>query len=150
MPWAQLVADRKVRPHTTSLQETEDLRSVVDMDLTDAAIAGLSSDRRFATAYNAALQLARIAIACAGYRTTGSSHHQTAFEALELALGPAVAQQSAYFETCRRKRNVVDYDMAYMVSLSEAEEILAETKRLRETVEAWMAANYPHLMSPQS
>jgi hypothetical protein len=34
----------------------------------DAAIPALSEDRRFATAYNAALQTAKMAIACAGYR----------------------------------------------------------------------------------
>jgi hypothetical protein len=40
----------------------------VGRDLADAAIPGLSEDRRFATAYNAALQTGKMAIACAGYR----------------------------------------------------------------------------------
>jgi hypothetical protein len=48
------------------------MRALVARDLADAGIAGLSADRRFATAYNAALQAANIAIAfaCAGYRAT--------------------------------------------------------------------------------
>jgi hypothetical protein len=51
----------------------------------------LSADRRFATAYNAALQTAKMAIACAGYRLASTpGHHGLTFEAARLALGPAV------------------------------------------------------------
>jgi len=68
---------------------------VIGRDLADAAIAGLSADRCFATAYNAALQAAKMAIACAGYRVGGLGAHQTSFEAVELAIGPTVAQMDA-------------------------------------------------------
>ena len=46
------------------------MRALVTRDLADAGIVGLSADRRFATAYNGALQAANMAIACAGYRVT--------------------------------------------------------------------------------
>ena len=39
-------------------QELSDIRRLVARDLADAAIPALSEDRRFATAYNAALQTA--------------------------------------------------------------------------------------------
>jgi len=42
------------------------MRALVARDLADAHVRGLSADRRFATAYNAALQTANMAIACAG------------------------------------------------------------------------------------
>jgi hypothetical protein len=48
-----------------------DLRAVIARDLQDAALSGLSADRRFATAYNAVLQLTKMVIACAGYRVVG-------------------------------------------------------------------------------
>jgi hypothetical protein len=48
----------------------ENLRRLVSRDLADAKVAGVSADRRFATAYNAALQAASMATACAGYRIT--------------------------------------------------------------------------------
>lgn len=41
------------------------MRALIARDLADASLAGLSADRRFATAYNAALQAANMAIACA-------------------------------------------------------------------------------------
>jgi hypothetical protein len=42
------------------------LRAVIARDLEDAAIQEHSDDRRFATAYNAALQAAKMAILCSG------------------------------------------------------------------------------------
>jgi hypothetical protein len=47
------------------------MRALISRDLADATLAGLSADRRFATAYNAALQTAAMATACAGYRISG-------------------------------------------------------------------------------
>lgn len=115
------MADKRVRPHTTRLRELDDLRAVVARDLADAAIPGLSADRRFATAYNAALQIAKMIIACAGYRVTGLGHHRTTFEAVELAMGSSIAPLALYFDTCRRKRNTLDYDAANVTSDTEAE-----------------------------
>jgi hypothetical protein len=81
MSWKELLANRQVQPHKTSPREIEDLRRLVTRDLADAGLEGLSADRRFATAYNAVLQIAKMAIACAGYRVmSGSGHHQSTLE----------------------------------------------------------------------
>jgi hypothetical protein len=77
------------------LKEINDLRSVVTRDLTDASIEALSPDRRFATAYNAVLQITKMVLACVGYRVIGVGHHQTTFEALELAMGTSISGSSA-------------------------------------------------------
>ena len=145
MSWTEFLAERKVRLHTTSLRELEDLRGVVARDLADAVIENLSADRRFATAYNAVLQIAKMVIASAGYRVAGLGHHQTTFEAVELAMGPSIAPLAAYFDTCRRKRNMVDYDMANVATETEVEELIRETENFRQIAETWIAANYPHL-----
>lgn len=86
-----------------------------------------------------------MAIACSGYRVAGIGAHQTTFEAVELAMGTSIAQPAAYFETCRRKRNTLDYDAAYVVSDVEAQEILQKAKQFQAEVEAWIAKHYPHL-----
>ena len=49
-----------------------DLLRIVDRDLKDASILELSADRRFVTAYNAALRLATIVLRASGYRTPGT------------------------------------------------------------------------------
>ena len=137
-----------MKRHKTSLREIEDLRAVVERDLMDAAVPEISADRRFATAYNGVLQLSKIAIACSGYRVSGLGHHQTTFEALELAMGPAVSAGVTYFDMCRRKRNQVDYDLAQVASETEVEELLAKVEEFRQTVEAWIGAHHPAYKPP--
>ena len=68
MTWMKLLASKEAPKHKTSKKELDNMRALIGSDLADAAIAALSADRRFATAYNAALQAANMAIACAGYR----------------------------------------------------------------------------------
>jgi len=72
MSWKKLQAEGRVRTHKASKKELNELRALIARDLEDAAIQELSDDRRFATAYNAALQTAKMAIACAGYQLAGT------------------------------------------------------------------------------
>src|SRR5579872_967413 len=144
MTWQSLLQAQRIRPHRTSQQELDDLGDVVERDLQDAAVEALSAYRRFATAYNAALQLAKIVIACSGYRVVGAGHHLTTFEALEVAMGPPVSALVSYFDTCRRKRNQVDYDCAIAATETEAEDLLQKAEEFRDLVEVWVRKHYPH------
>jgi hypothetical protein len=132
-----------VKRHRTSRQELGDLRDLVERDLQDAAVPAISADRRFATAYNAALQLAKMVIACAGYRVVGPGHHLTTFEALEIAMGPSVSPLVAYFDMCRRKRNQVDYDCAHAATATEAEDLITKAEEFRELAEEWIRKHHP-------
>ena len=145
MSWTSLLANRTVQSHSTSAREIEDLRELVERDLSDAAIAGLSDDRRFSTAYNAVLQLSKIAIACAGYRvSSGAGHHQKTFEAVKQVLGTPEAETLAdYFDTCRRKRNNIDYDGSEIVTETETEELLKKANEFRDLVEVWITNEHP-------
>ena len=144
MSWKKLRAEGRVHAHRTSKKELDDLRAVIVRDLEDAAIQELSDDRRFATAYNAALQTATMSIACAGYRLAAASgHHRLTFEVARLAIGASASQSLDFFEASRRKRNVIDYDHASAATHTEAEEIVAEAKEFFELVERWITANHP-------
>jgi hypothetical protein len=148
MSWKKLQAEGKVHAHKTSKKELEDLRAVIIRDLEDAAIQELSDDRRFATAYNAALQTAKMAIACAGFRLAGTQgHHRLTFEAGRLALGASAARPLDFFEACRRKRNVIDYDHASVATRTEAEEIVAEARDFFDLVERWITAKHSRFCS---
>lgn len=150
LTWPQLLAEHRVQNHETSRRELDDLRAVVARDLADAGVPELSDDRRYATAYNAALQLAKMAIACAGYRVTAIAHHRSTFEALPLAMGPELQQIAWYFDTCRRKRNVVDYDHAYITTEVETSELLRNVHDFQTRVETWIAEKYPELAAGDS
>jgi len=147
MTWKQLLAQRKVQRHRTSKQEVDALRALVTRDLQDAALPDLSADRRFATAYNAALQTAKMASACAGYRVASvPGHHRLQFEAARIALGPNAQPSLDFFEISRRKRNVIDYDYASVATDTEALEILNEARAFSELVDRWIRTNYPSLV----
>ena len=57
MTCTTLLASHDVQRHRTSKRELDETRAVIERDLGDARVAGLSADRRFATAYNAKLDL---------------------------------------------------------------------------------------------
>ena len=146
MSWKKLLQDNKVHQHTTSRQELNEIRRLVARDLTDAAIPALSEDRRFATAYNAALQTAKMAIACAGYRIASvPGHHRLTFEGAKLALGKPAEHLSDYFDSCRRKRNEIDYTGATIATTTEADELLLHAKAFLNLVEGWILSTHPAL-----
>jgi len=122
------------------------LRELVTRDLKDSEIEGLSDDRRFATAYNAVLQLSKMAIACSGYRVSSNKtgHHRTTFEAVKNAIGTDDVENLAdYFETCRRKRNLIDYDATEVASVTEADELVEKAREFQTIIEDWIAKTYP-------
>ena len=120
------------------------MRALVARDLADAKVDGLSADRRFATAYNAALQAANMAIACAGYRVTAKvGHHKVTVDSMKLALGTRADEYADYFETCRRKRNVIDYTRSQVATDTEAKEILQKATEFYDVVEGWIDSRFP-------
>ncbi len=144
MTWTKLLASKEAQKHKTSKNELDNMRALIARDLADAAVAGLSADRRFATAYNAALQAANMAIACAGYRIVGKvGHHRVSLESTKLVLGKSAHKYADYFEICRRKRNTIDYTFSNVATETEAKEVLVQASQFYGEVEEWIAKNYP-------
>ena len=51
-----------------------------------------------------------------------------------------------YFDSCRAKRNMTDYDYAGGISDSEARELIKETEGFLEITLDWLKTNYPNLL----
>ena len=51
MTWTSLLANKEAQKHKTSKKELDNMRALIARDLADASLAGLSADRRFATAF---------------------------------------------------------------------------------------------------
>jgi len=147
MSLESLLAEGRLRQHRTSAKEIADLLQVVDRDLADAALPRLSADRRYGTAYNAALALASIVLHAAGYRSVGIGHHWTTIQVLPETMGPQAQARADYLDNCRTRRNVADYDRAGVISDTEAPELLVEAKAFRAEVLEWLRANHPSLLS---
>lgn len=60
MSLTKLLGSKRLDRHVATANEISELRKLVQRDLKDAGVSGLSADRIFATAYNAALQLSKI------------------------------------------------------------------------------------------
>ena len=138
MTLKKLYAQNKLQPHRTSRQEISNLFLVIKRDLKDSKVKGLSLDRKFATAYNAVLQSATILLYCSGYKPKGTGHHFIVFQAMKEILGKTSYDLADYFDACRSKRNITDYDYAGTVSRKEAEELIKEAIKFVEVVSSWI------------
>ena len=63
------------------------------------------------------------------------------------SFGSAARAYAEYFETCRRKRNVIDYTRSHVATDTEAEEILNKAREFYDLVEAWIESKFPALRS---
>jgi hypothetical protein len=145
MSYESLLAEGRLRRRKTSREDVRHLLRLAERDLADAAVAGLSADRRFLIAYEAALALATVPLFSAGYETHGSGHHWVTFQMLPRFMGEEYAELATYFESCRTKRNVGAYDRGGEISDSEANELLKEVADFKSRVEAWIRINHPGL-----
>ncbi|MCM8776510.1 MAG: SAV_6107 family HEPN domain-containing protein [Candidatus Omnitrophica bacterium] len=149
MSLRKLFEQNSLQHHTTSRKEIGNLMQLVRRDLNDAKLKGLSSDRRFATAYNAVLQSATILLYCKGYKPKGPGHHFTVFKAMREIMGRDHAGLSDYFDSCRSKRNLTDYSYPGGISESEADELVVEAEKFFTAVRQWLNNNYPKLVSEE-
>jgi hypothetical protein len=137
--------NRWLTEHEPSREEVADLFAVVERDLEDAAIDGLSADRRLSIAYNAALQLSILALAAEGYRAERQRVHERAIQSLRYTIG---LDQSAVdtLDVIRRKRHQSNYERAGTASPSEATEVLEIAKDLNSKIREWFKEKHPNLV----
>jgi len=130
--------------HKTSPAEIAELLAIVERDLADCRIQGLSPDWKLNIAYNAALQAATAVLAACGYRASKEAHHYRVIQSLVLTIG-ADASLVRQFDSFRKKRNVGGYERAGTVSDQEANEMIALAERIRQEAKNWLNANHPVL-----
>ena len=137
-----------LRPHKSSRQEVSDLLSIVNRDIKDATeTEGVSADWRFNIAYNAALTLCMILLHVSGYRASRMLNHYRSIMAMPLILGDRRNADADYLDSCRKRRNVVEYEKAGGVTDKDAEELVDFIKSFRTEVLKWLSKNHPELLS---
>jgi len=134
-----------LRPHQTSKKEISDLLRIIHRDLHDAA-GDISADWRFGIAYNAALKLCTILLYTEGYRPERILQHYRTIQALPLILGSNREADAKYLDTCRNKRNVVEYDYVGGVTDEDVHELVAFVKELRDEVLRWLKEHHAALI----
>lgn len=134
-----------IREHATTPQEIGDLFAVVERDLGDARVPRLSADWRLNITYNAALQLATLAMYAEGFRPGRDRAHERAILSLEYTVG-ARSQVIDLVDRARRKRNQANYEVAGSTSDREAEEFFAVVDELRSDMVRWLKKKHPALL----
>ena len=147
MSLSDWLANRWILVHEASPAEIADLFALVDRDLEDAAVPRLSADWRLGITYNAALQLARLALAAAGFRPGRERAHERAILSLRETVGTAEATVNL-LDSLRRKRNQNNYERAGTTSTAEAKELYEIVTVLREQALKWMKKNHKALIPP--
>lgn len=137
-----------LRPHRSSPREIRDLLGIVERDLLDAS-GNISPDWRFGIAYNAVLKLATLLLHASGHRPERSLQHFRTLQAVPLLLGGEWERESAYLDSCRMKRNAVEYDCAGGATHRDADELLDLAKKLRVAVIEWIRTQHPELRPPE-
>ena len=145
MSLSDWLANRWIVVHEASPAEIADLFALVDRDLNDAAVPRLSADWRLGITYNAALQLAILALAAAGFRPARERAHERAILSLRETAGTAEATVNL-LDSVRRKRNQNNYERAGTTSTAEAKELNEIVTVLRGQVVKWMKKNHKALI----
>jgi len=132
--------------HVTSPEEVSSLLGVIERDISDSQVPGLSADWRLNIAYNAALQAATVALYACGFRAPRDAHHYRVIQSLIFTIKTekAIILQLDQF---RKKRNVSDYEQSGRVSDAEADEMLELALFLRDAVIAWLVSRYPEYLT---
>jgi hypothetical protein len=133
----------KVEP--TNREEIANLLAIVERDLRDAT-GRISPDWQFGIAYNATLKLCTILLRAEGYRSAHGLQHYRTIMAMPLTLGASRKKDANYLDTCRIKRNRVEYDYVGGASEDDVEELLDFAKELRRDVLVWLKDHHPELV----
>ncbi len=137
--------DKRIAEHRSSPGEIAELFLICDRDLEKANIPELGPDWQLSIAHNAAIQAAKAALAALGYRARKEGQHYILLQSLAFTV--KMSQDTIdQLNKFREKRNISDYERAGMVTEYEAQEMLTLAKKVRDEVEAWISANYPHLI----
>ncbi|HDL64336.1 MAG TPA: hypothetical protein ENH12_02995 [Proteobacteria bacterium] len=143
MTLEQWVSNSWLKRHQVSKDEITNSFSMIDRDLRDASERELSTDWQFGIAYNAVLTLCTVLLNCEGYRPSkGNLGHYYTLESLAEII-PSRKSDVEYLQSCRSKRNIVEYDYAGGTTDSEAWELIKFTKDLRNEVIEWIKSRHP-------
>ena len=135
--------------HKSTPREIRDLFALADRDLQAAATPRLVADWQMNIAYNAALQLAILALSAEGYRVERQRSHELAIQSLKFTIDLDQERVDA-LDGVRRKRNRISYERVGATSHAEAREVYDLAQELRSEVVRWMIREHPEMLGPSA
>lgn len=129
MPYDELIKLDRIKTYKATQEEIGRLVSIAKRDL-KAAQRNLDDDPDWAysMAYNALLQANRAVMLTEGYRPRGPDQHATVVTFIREYFQETNPTLSNFFDQMRRKRHRLIYEMIGLVSLSETQQVIEQTK----------------------
>ena len=141
MKYDELLKSGRIRKQSVSAAEIRQAMDRADRDLKTARkIMAEDWDWAFAVAYNAVLQASRAYMFAQGYRPTGAEGHKNTFAFMSLAMGKPYEQLIAYFDRMRNKRNQAIYDVAGLITETEARNLFSKATEFVELIRVRLRA----------
>ena len=126
MRYEELLKAGRIREERISRAEVDHALDRAKRDLRTARrIMTDDCDWGFAVAYNAVLQASRAYMFADGYRPASVEAHKNTFAFMRIALGKEYEDLITYFDRMRTKRNQAIYDIAGLITETEARDLLA-------------------------
>jgi hypothetical protein len=134
--------------HQATVAEMRSLLGVVERELSDAAVSGLSDEGRFTHAYDAALLLCKVSLHASGFELQKRlpGHHALWINSLELTLGQEQKPTLIHLATCSNLRHTSLYNQTGVVQKQDADDLLEAAPKLRTDVLAWLCSQHPTLL----
>jgi hypothetical protein len=134
--------------HQATVAEVRNLLGVVDRELADAGVAGLSDDGRFTHAYDAALLLCKLALHASGFEVQkrAAGHHTLWINSLELTLGDTHKGTLIHLSKSSKLRHITLYDHAGVVQKLDADDLVDAARQLHTDVLNWLRSQHPSLL----
>lgn len=124
MKYDDLLKSGKIKKQQVSVDEIKRAVSRAERDLKTARMVMAGDwDWGFAIAYNAVLQVSRAFMFAEGFRPTSHEGHKNTFAFMQVAMGKTYEDLITYFDRVRNKRNQAMYDVAGMISETEAKNL---------------------------
>jgi len=141
MKYDELLNSGRIRRERISPAEVRKALARAQRDLKTARkIMAEDWDWGFAVAYNAVLQASRAYLFAQGYRPSAAEGHKNTFAFMQIALGKQHDEMITYFDRMRNKRNQAIYDVAGLITETEARNLFAKATEYVELIRSLLAA----------
>ena len=127
MDLEELLKEGRIHKEKISSQEIQRALIRAERDLKTARkIMADDWDWGFSITYNAVLQASRAYMFAQGYRPSHGEGHKNTFTFMKIVMGKKYEDLISYFDRMRNKRNQAIYDVAGLITETEARNLFAK------------------------
>lgn len=141
--WVENGWARKIEPTPRGVS---DLLAIVNREIADASLTGMSPDGKFDHAYDAVRNLCEVMTYASGFAIGRERKHEWAIQSLKFTVSGEAAEKIDYLDRCRRLRHKTRYERADVIQQSEADKLLETARSLRDEAQRWLQEKHPNLI----